>query len=171
MESTAPKGPSNRNIIIIVAAALLLCCCCLALGVGGYYAYQAYVAAQQVVEQIDDFEIPTNIPADPNNPNSPQIPVPGFDLSGDVPQGGLADEQTRYFAWASLQIVAAISECNSPTASGTTIRVVQEPAGSGSPWVEEWNVDCGDGTSKPFRITFTPENGVVNVSVEIPGIP
>ena len=157
-----PKN--NRNIIIGVVVALVLCCCCLVIGLGGYYGYQAYVVAQQTVEDIESIEIPTNIPFDPNDPNATPG-VPNFDTSGDVPQGGLADEETRFVAWASVQLVGIMSSCTAPTVEGTTITVIDQPDASGA-WREEWNVNCGDGTSKAFPLKFTPENGIVNVEVE-----
>ncbi len=155
----APK--SNRNTIIIVVAAVLLCCCCVVVGIGGYYAYQAYVAAQQAVENLD---IPTDIPFNPLDPNATPG-VPNFDTSGEVPSGGLADDQTRVVAWASVQLVGMMSGCTTPTVEGTTIKVLAEPT-NGGPWREEWNVNCGDGTFKAFPLTFTPENGIVNVTVD-----
>lgn len=165
MESTPPISPSpeapkksNRNLIIGVVIALVLCCCCLVVGVGGYYGYQAYKAAQQTVQQLDNIEIPTDIPFDPN-----QLPT----NLGEVPTGGLADETTRYTAWMSLQLVGMMSGCEAPTAATTTISVSQQPDASGK-WVESWNVDCGNGSFKPFNVTFTPENGIVNVNVELP---
>lgn len=151
---TGPK--SNRNVIIAVVVAVVLCCCCLVTGIGGYYGYQAYIAAQQAVQDIQDFEIPTDVPFIPGDPS--------FDTSG-VPSGGLADEQTRVIAWASVQLVGMMSGCSSPTAEGTTISVIQEPDGAGV-WREEWNVNCGDGTFKAMPLTFTPENGIVNVTVD-----
>lgn len=158
-----PKN--NRNIIIVVVA-LVLCCCCVVVGVGGYYGYQAYVATRQVVEDIQDIEIPeipTDVPFVPGDPNStPEIP---FDTSGEVPTGGLADDQTRVFAWASVQLFGILSGCTTPTVEGTTIKVIQEPDANGV-WREEWNVNCGDGSFKAFPLTFTPENGTVNVSVD-----
>lgn len=163
IETTEAPQKSNRNIIIAVIVAVILCCCCTITAVGGYYGYQAYIAAQTA---INEFEIPTDIPLDPNDPSSPTIPIPSFD-SSDAPQGGLTDSTTRVTAWTTLQIVASISGCTTPTAEGTTIEVTQEPDSNGS-WVEEWNVNCGDGSSQPFKVTFTPENGVVNVNVEIP---
>ncbi len=164
MESTPPINPSseapksNRNLIIGIVIALVLCCCCLVVGVGGYYGYQAYVAAQQAVQQFEDIEIPTGVPFDPNN-----LPA---DV-GEVPQGGLADETTRYTAWLSLQLVGMMSGCETPTAATTTISVTQQPDASGV-WVEAWNVDCGNGSFKSYNVTFTPENGIVNVNVELP---
>jgi hypothetical protein len=156
---------TNRNLIISIVIAIVLCCCCAITAVAGYYGYQAYVEAQKVVQDIQDFEIPTPIPGDPFDPTQP---TPSFDLGNDIPEGGLADDETRLTAWFSLQIVAMISGCETPTVQGTTITVIQQPDASGV-WREEWNVNCGDGTSKPFQITFTPENGFVNVSVEMPG--
>ena len=83
MVEQAPK--SNRNLIIGVVMAIVLCCCCLVSAVAGYYGYQAYVKAQQVVDQFDDL----NLPVDPNNPNGPQIDIP---LDTELlPQGGLTD--------------------------------------------------------------------------------
>ncbi len=163
IETTEAPQKLNRNIIIAVVVAVILCCCCTVTAVGGYYGYQAYIAAQTA---INEFEIPTDIPLDPNDPSSPTIPIPSFD-SSDAPQGGLTDSTTRVTAWTTLQIVASISGCSVPTAEGTTIEVTQEPDSNGS-WAEEWNVNCGDGSSKPFKVTFTPENGVVSVNVEIP---
>ncbi len=160
-----PEAPqkSNRNVIIAVVVAVVLCCCCTLTAVGGYYGYQAYTTAQTA---INEFEIPTSIPLDPNDPSSPSIPVPSLN-SGDAPQGGLTDSTTRVTAWATLQIVAAVSGCSTPTADGTTIDVTQQPDSNGE-WIEEWNINCGDGSSKPFKVTFTPVNGVVSVNVEIP---
>lgn len=159
-----PKN--NRNLIIGIVIAVVLCCCCVVTGVAGYYGYQTYVAAQQAVEDLQNFEIPTDVPFNPADPNS-TVEVPEFDFSGEVPSGGLADENTRYSAWLSVQIVGAISGCSAPTVEGTTIAVLEQPSASGE-WVEEWNVNCGDGTSQAFKVTFTPENGIVNVNVEIP---
>lgn len=157
--NSSPEAPkSNRNLIIGIVIAVVLCCCCVVTAAGGYYGYQAYVAAQQAVQQFDDIEIPTGIPFDPN-----QLP----EVTGEVPQGGLADEATRYTAWLSVQLVGMISGCETPTAQGTTISVVQQPDGSGE-WVEDWNVDCGNGSSQSYKVTFTPENGVVNVNVALP---
>ena len=167
MESTpvpAEGQKNNRNIIIYSVVGVLLCCCCVATAVGGYYAYQAYVAAQQAVEDIQNFDIPTDVPFVPVDPNGTPV-VPNFDTSGDVPAGGLADDETRLVAWASVQLVGIMSECTAPTVEGTTITVIQQPDASGI-WREEWNVNCGDGTFKPFPLTFTPENGIVNVTVE-----
>ena len=100
---TEPKN--NRNVIIGVVVAVVLCCCCVVTGAGGYYGYQAYVAAQAAVEDIQNFDIPTDVPFNPLDPNAtPGVPgVPGLDVSGDVPTGGLADEETRFMAWASVQ--------------------------------------------------------------------
>lgn len=162
VQQTPPK--SNRNTIIYVVAAVLLCCCCLATAAGGYYGYQAYLAAQQVAEDLESFEIPTDVPFVPGDPNSTPF-IPGLDTSGDVPQGGLADDETRFVAWASVQLVGIMSGCATPTAEGTTISVLTEPVNNG-PWSEEWNVNCGDGTFKAFPLTFTPENGIVNVTVD-----
>jgi hypothetical protein len=161
-------GPNkNRNMIIGVVVAILVCCCCAAAAIAGYYAYQAYTQTQQALEDLQNFEIPTGIPFDPQDPNSPEIPLPGFDSSGEVPEGGLADEQTRITAWFSLQVIGPLSGCNAPTAQGTAISVTQQPDSSGA-WVEEWDVNCGDGTSKPFNVKFTPQGGIVNVEVEFP---
>ncbi len=158
---TQPK--SNRSIIIAVVVAVILCCCCVATAVAGYYGYQAYIAAQSTIDQLENIEIPTSIPLDPNDPS---IPIPGLD-GNDAPQGGLADDSTRIVAWSAVQLVALISDCTTPTAQGTTITVLQEPDTNGE-WVEEWNVSCGEGSSQPYKVTFTPENGIVNVNVELP---
>lgn len=157
---------SNRNLIIGIVVALVLCCCCVVTGVGGYYAYQTYMAAQQAVEDLQNFEIPTDVPFNPVDPGSTEG-APEFDFSGEVPSGGLADDQTRLTAWFSVQIIAAISGCNSPTVEGTTITVLQEPDANGE-WVEEWNVNCGDGTSQPFKVNYTNEGGVITPNVELP---
>lgn len=157
-----PNTGKNRNLIIGIVIAIVLCCCCAATAGAGYYGYQAYLEAQQFTQDLEDFEIPVPIPGDPNQP------VPEFDVSGDIPEGGLADDETRLTAWFSLQIVAMLSDCQAPTAQGTIISVVQQPDANGV-WVEEWSVNCGDGSSQPFNVTFTPENGFVNVNVELPG--
>jgi hypothetical protein len=167
MESTPPITPSadapksNRNMIIGIVIAVVLCCCCVVTGAAGYYGYQAYVAAQQAVQQFDDLEIPnipSDIPLDPNN-----LPTE----FGEVPQGGLSDDTTRYSAWLSVQLVGMMSGCETPTAATTTISVTQQPDSNGI-WVEAWNVDCGNGSFTSYNITFTPENGVVSPTVEIP---
>ena len=166
----APKN--NRNLIIGVVVAVVLCCCCVVTGVGGYYGYQTYIAAQQAVEELQNFEIPTDDPfnpiepVDPVDPNSTEA-APEFDFSGEVPPGGLADDETRLTTWFSVQIIAAISGCNAPTVDGTTITVLSQPDASGN-WSEEWNVNCGDGTSQPFLVNFTNENGYITPNVEIP---
>jgi hypothetical protein len=176
MEINSPSEPqagskNNRNLIIGVVAAIVLCCCCLVTGIGGYYLYQGYVQAQQVVQEFQEYEIPefpTPVPFDQTDPNSQSIPeVSGFDFSGDVPSGGLSDDETRLTAWFSVQLIAAISGCETPTVDGTTINVVQQPDSRGV-WVEEWNVNCGNGSFSPQKVTFTPENGIVNVEVEMP---
>ena len=167
MESTPPITPSpeapksNRNLIIGVVIAVVLCCCCVVTGAAGYYGYQAYLKAQEAVQQFDDIEIPeipTDIPFDPNN-----LPTE----MGDVPQGGLSDDTTRYSAWLSVQLVGMMSGCEAPSASTTTIEVTQQPDASGI-WKEAWNVDCGNGSFKSYNITFTPENGIVTPTVELP---
>lgn len=161
-QTAAPKN--NRNVILIVVAVVVLCCCCIVVGVGGYYGYQAYVAAQQAVEDIQNLEIPTDVPFVPVDPNGDPV-IPDFDTSGEIPAGGLADDETRIIAWASVQLVGMMSGCSVPTADGTTITVLTQPE-AGGPWREEWNVNCGDGTFKAFPLTFTPENGIVNVTVD-----
>ncbi len=165
MESDQAKSNSNRNIIIGVVVAVVLCCCCVVTAAGGFYGYQGYVAAQSTYEQLQNFEIPTGIPSDPNDPNSPTIPIPNFD-SSDAPQGGLTDDSTRIVAWSTVQIFAAIQGCATPTAEGTIISITQEPDSSGV-WQEEWTVNCGDDTSQLFNLTLTPENGIVNVSIDL----
>lgn len=158
---------SNRNLIIGIVVAVVLCCCCVVTGVGGYYAYQTYVAAQQAVEDLQNLdipEIPTDVPFNPLDPNSTAV-APEFDFSGDMPSGGLADDETRLSAWLQVQIYAAISGCSAPTVEGTTISVTQQPDSSGA-WAEEWNVNCGDGTSQSFTVTYSDQNGVITPLVE-----
>ena len=167
MESTPPINPSqetpksNRNLIIGVVIAVVLCCCCVVTGAAGYYGYQAYITAQQAVQQFEDIqipEIPSDIPLDPNN-----LPT-GV---GEVPTGGLADEGTRSLAWYQIIGYSTDSGCSAPNAQTTTIAVTQQPDSNGE-WVEDWNVDCGDGTAKPFKVTFTQANGIVIPIVELP---
>lgn len=160
---TEKKGGSKTIIWIVVAAILL--CCCVATAIAGWTAYQAYLEAQRVAEEIENLDIPTDVPFIPVDPNGTPV-VPDFDATGDTPSGGLADDETRGIAWASVQVVAIISGCNAPTAEGTTITVVQQPDASGA-WREDWNVNCGDGTYRVFPLTFTTENGVVSVTVNI----
>jgi hypothetical protein len=176
MESTnfspEPQADSNknRNLIIGIVVAIVLCCCCTATAIAGYYGYQAYVETQRAIQEFQNFEIPeiaTVMPFDSSDPNSSDIPIPGFDMSGQVPEGGLADNDTRFTAWLSVQIIASVSGCANPTAQGTTISVTQQPDSNGV-WVEEWNVNCGDGASKPYNVTFTPQSGFVDVEVEFP---
>jgi len=45
--------------------------------------------------------------------------------------------------------------------------VLEQPDANGN-WVEEWNVNCGDGTSQPFKINYTNESGYITPNVEIP---
>ncbi|MBN8656731.1 MAG: hypothetical protein J0M11_13430 [Anaerolineae bacterium] len=161
-QTTAPKN--NRNMIIAVVVAVVLCCCCVVTGVGGYYGYQAYVVAQQTVEDIQNLEIPTDVPFVPVDPNGDPV-IPEFDTSGEIPAGGLADDETRIFAWANVQLVGIMSGCSTPTVEGTTINVIQQPDGAGV-WREEWNVNCGDGTFKSYPLTFTPQDGAINVTVD-----
>ena len=165
METTVDpfqKNPnSNRNIIIAVVVAVILCCCCVFTAAGGYYGYQAYVAAQSAYQDLQDFGIPT----DPNDPNSPTIPMPNFDSSA-APQGGLTDDSTRVVAWSTVQIFSAIQGCSTPTVEGTTIDVTQQPDSNGV-WTEAWSVNCGEGTSQTLDLTFTPENGIVNVTIDL----
>lgn len=161
-QTAAPKN--NRNTILIVVGVVVLCCCCIVVGVGGYYGYQTYVAAQQAVEDLQNFEIPTDVPFVPVDPNGDPV-IPDFDTSGQIPVGGLADEETRIFAWANVQLVGIMSGCSSPTVEGTTITVLTQPE-AGGPWSEEWNVNCGDGTFKAFPLTFTPQDGAINVTVD-----
>lgn len=157
---------SNQRTILYVVVAVLLCCCCVATAAGGYYGYQAYLAAQQVAEDIQNFEIPTDVPFVPVDPSGTEA-APSFDTSGEVPEGGLSDEETRFVAWASVQLVGIMSGCSTPTVEGTTITVTQQPDASGQ-WREEWNVNCGDGTFKAFPLVFTPDSsGFVNVEVEL----
>ncbi len=164
IESNQAKSNSNRNIIIAVVVAVILCCCCVVTAAAGYYGYQGYVAAQTTYEQLQNFEIPAGIPSDPNDPNSPIIPLPSFDSSA-APQGGLTDDSTRVVAWSTVQVFVAFQSCAAPTADGTTIAVTQQPDSNGI-WMEEWTVNCGDGTTKPINLTFTPENGTVSVGIE-----
>jgi hypothetical protein len=155
---------SSRNTILYVVVAVLLCCCCVGTAIAGYYGYQAFVAAQQVAEDFENLDIPTDVPFNPLDPNA--TPIPGFDTGGEVPSGGLGDEETRLFAWAAVQLVGIMSGCETPTVEGTTITVTQQPDDSGV-WREEWNVNCGNGTFKAFPLVFTPqEGGFVNVEVE-----
>jgi hypothetical protein len=163
----------NRNLMIGIVIALLLCCCCAAAAVAGYYGYQLFVQAQRTMQELQEFqnfeipEIPTMVPFDPANPDSTPF-APEFDFGGEeLPEGGLTDANTRFTAWLSVQIIASVSGCASPTAQGTTISVTQQPDSNGV-WVEEWNVNCGDGTSKPYNVTFTPQSGYVDVEVEFP---
>jgi hypothetical protein len=164
IEPTQTKSNSNRNIIIGVVVFIILCCCCAMTAIAGYYGYKAYLAAQSTYEDLQDFEIPTMVPFNPSDPNSPTLPIPNLDSSA-VPQGGLTDDSTRVVAWSTVQIFASLKGCTTPTVDGTTISVTQEPDSDGI-WMEEWSVNCGDGTTQPFDLTFTPENGIVNVSIE-----
>jgi hypothetical protein len=176
MESTnfTPEPPANsnknRNVIIGIVVAIVLFCCCVATAVAGYQGYQLYVQAQRTMQEFQNFEIPeisTLMPFDPADPNSTPF-VPEFDFGGEeLPEGGLTDTNTRFTAWLSVQIIASVSGCASPTAQGTAISVTQQPDSNGV-WVEEWDVNCGDGTSKPYNVTFTPQSGYVDVEVEFP---
>lgn len=156
MDAPQPGQKSNRNLILGIVAAIIICCCCAVLAAGGYYGWKAYQAAQTAVDQIENFEIPTDIPT-----GLPAIPGLG---DGELPQGGLADDASRATAWGTIVLTGSIFDCASPSPSGTTIDVVQEPDANGV-WVENWNVACGGGATKAFTVTFTPEGGVTNVNV------
>jgi len=160
----APK--SNRNMMLYIIGAIVLCCFCVAIGVGGYYGYQAYIAAQQAVQDIQDIipEIPTSFPIDPNDPNSPNIPIPGF---GDAPEGGLADDLSRQLAWTQVVAYSSFVGCSSPQVGSTEIAVSTEPDANGT-WQEEWDVDCGDGSSYVFTVDYTTDSGIVTPIVQIP---
>jgi hypothetical protein len=162
MESPAekPQQKSNRNIIIGVVIAVVLCCCCLSFAIVGFYGYRTY-SATQTLDKLPQVEIPTAIPEIPNDLPTPSGTIP----SSYVPQGGLADQSTRPTAWSAVQLIALMSGCETPVAEGTTIKVLQKPDTNGE-WVEEWNVNCGSGKLQPHKVTFTPENGTVNVNVE-----
>jgi len=162
--ASAPQK-SNRNLIIGIVVVVLLCCCLVTIAIVGYYGYQTYTKAQATINQLENIDIPTSIPSDPADPNSPTINIPDF--NGAAPEGGLADPETRMTAWLSVQVFAAFSGCQSPTIDGTTITVAQDPDSNGV-WKEDWNVNCGDGSSQPFTVVFTPENGIVNVTVDVP---
>jgi hypothetical protein len=152
---------SNRSMIIGVVIAVVLCCCCLSFAVAGFFGYRTYSAAQ-ILDDLPQVEIPTTIPDAPQDQPAPTGTIPDL---GDAPQGGLADNSTRPTAWSAVQLIALMSGCEKPIAEGTTIKVLQEPDSKGE-WVEEWNVNCGGGKSQPHKVTFTPENGIVNVNVE-----
>lgn len=88
-------------------------------------------------------------------------------IDPNVPQGGLAELSSRTAAWQTLQQDASLG-CDVPIAEGTTIAVLQEKGADGA-WVEEWNVNCrGSGAFKPYRVIYTPQNGIINVRVESP---
>ena len=160
---------SNRNMMMYIIGAVVLCCCCVVVGVGGYYGYQTYVAAQQAVQDFqdivpEDFEIPTSLPLDPNDPNSPVIPIPGF---GDAPTGGLADDLSRQIAWAQVVGYSSLASCSSPQVATTEITVSSDPDANGA-WQEEWNVDCGDGSFYVFTVDYTTDSGIVTPLVQVP---
>lgn len=169
---TQTGSNKNRNLIIGVAAAIVICCCCAGTALAGYYGFQAYTQTQQAIEEFQNFEIPeipTSVPFEPFDPGNPgDTDIPSFDYDfSDIPSGGLADDETRLTAWFSVQLISMISGCENPVSEGTTITVVQQPDSRGV-WVEEWNVNCGNGASQAHKVTFTPENGIVNVNVELP---
>ena len=126
---------------------------CIIMLFSGYYAFQAFEGINTRPRAAES--------------NSPSIPASNFDVSGEVPDGGLGDDATRYTAWLSLQMIGQMSGCDTPTAQSTTISVTQQPD-SGGVWAEAWNVDCGNGSFKSYNITFTPKNGAVETTVELP---
>lgn len=158
---------SNRNTMLYIIGAVILCCLCVAVGVGGFYAYKAYTSAQQAVQEFQDAipDIPTSFPLDPNDPNSPDIPIPGF--GGEAPVGGLADELTRQLAWTQVVAYSSFVECSNPQVDSTEISVSIEPDANGT-WQEEWNVDCGDGSTHVFTVDYTTSSGVVTPIVQTP---
>jgi len=159
METPQPKSAQNRKVIVGVVIVILLCCCLMAVAVAGYYGWQAYQATQAAIDEIENLDIPSEIPTD-----FPSIP--GF-TGAELPQGGRSDDVTRATAWGSLLIAAYVFDCPTPTVEGTTIEVIQEPDANGV-WVESWNAACGDGTTKPFKITFTPQGDLTGVEITPP---
>jgi hypothetical protein len=162
MDTPQPRKGSNRNLIIGIVLAVVLCCCCVVTAVGGTTAYQAYQAANAAQEVLEDLELPV----DPSNPEQFDLPypvLPGLD-GANLPQGGLTDDVTRVSAWSTVVLTSALSGCDSPTPQGTTIEVVEDPDAAGV-WKERWTVDCGDGTTPSYLLTFTPQDGFTNVEV------
>ena len=154
---------SNRNLIISIVAVLLFGCCCIVVGVGGYYGYQAYVAMQERVAEIqEEFAIPV----DPNDPNSPNVPIP-FTPFSEAPEGGLADERAREFVWVQIPIYYQEANCPEPKAETTEITVITQPNAEGS-WQEEWKVDCGNGTFHVFVVDFVTQDGFSSGIVQPP---
>ncbi|MCZ2126200.1 MAG: hypothetical protein LC099_00305 [Anaerolineales bacterium] len=171
--SAPPKN--NRALIIVVVAVVLLCCCCVT-AIGGYYGYKGYVAAKQAKEDFQNFKMPDGTPfipsmpggpSDPDNPNNPDNPdTQNYNFDEFAPKGGRADDVTRITAWTIVQFGGLLSGCTAPTVDGTTISVTQEPDSSGV-WREDWNVNCGDNTTKMFHLKFTPQDdGMTNVEIE-----
>src|SRR3990172_8685253 len=106
METPQPKSAQNRKVIVGVVIVILLCCCLMAVAVAGYYGWQAYQATQAAIDEIENLDIPSEIPTD-----FPSIP--GF-TGAELPQGGLSDDVTRATAWGSLFLTASIFDCPTP---------------------------------------------------------
>lgn len=163
MEKQKGNFSSKLNTVAVISSIFGTCVACIAL----IPAFGEWFFPDPSIEDINVIirTTPTQVIVATDTPFKSVEAAPSFDTSGEIPAGGLADEETRIFAWASVQLVGIMSGCNTPTVEGTTITVTQQPDASGV-WHEDWNVDCGDGTTMTFPIKFTPENGIVNVEVE-----
>lgn len=173
-----PKKP-NTMLIVGIVVAVLLCCCCLV--VIGAFTLLGPAVSQTFSTINSDFELTAvpDLPIDPELPGNPEPSDPSqsddpFEMpeipalpSDAVPQGGLGDDLLRVNTWSYVLIGAAASGCTSPNPATTVIEVTQEPDSNGV-WEERWTVDCGDGTEKPFDITFTPNpNGGTDINVKL----
>lgn len=154
---------SNRKLIISIVGVIILGCCCLVTAIGGYYGYQAYVAAKEVVDQAKEiYEIPVN----PDDPNSPNVPIP-FTPFSEAPEGGLGDERARQFVWVQIPVYYQEANCPAPKAETTEITVITQPNAEGA-WQEEWKVDCGNGTFHVFVVDFFTQDGYSSGLVQPP---
>lgn len=164
MEKQKGNFSSKLNTLAVVSSFFGTCVACIALipAFGEWFYPDPSFEDINVIIQNTPTQLNT---ATDISTDEPLLPVDPNYTSGEIPAGGLADDETRIIAWASVQLVGMMSGCSAPTVDGTTISVIQQPDGAGV-WREEWNVNCGDGTFKAFPVNFTPENGTVNVTVD-----
>ena len=171
VQAAAPAPRSNTALIIVVAIVVVVVGFCL-IGVGAF-AYSRYVAAGNALPGMSG-QIATAASGGSPAPSLPSdataAPVLQSGSSSTTPSGGLGDEITRTMAWGralSAIFQANPTSCQAPDATNTSIEVTQQPDSSGV-WQERWNVACGNGTSIPVDMTFTPTSGgIFNIKAKI----
>ena len=171
VQAAAPAPRSNTALIIVVAIVVVVVGLCL-IGVGAF-AYSRYVAAGNALPGMSGqvaTAVSTGSPASSLPSDATAAPVLQSGSSSTTPSGGLGDEITRTMGWGralSAIFQANPTSCQAPDAANTSIEVTQQPDSSGV-WQERWNVACGNSTSIPVDMTFTPTSGgIFNIKAKI----